>query len=81
MAMLMGEDNPLGALIGKNAAEKALQPWWEGIQDLLIYGLIGLIFMDRNVVNKPMVFNHKEPASFFFVNRRKFSDFSWKSRG
>ena len=37
----MGDDNPLGALIGKNAAEKALQPWWEGIQDLLIYGLIG----------------------------------------
>ena len=41
MSMLMGDDNPLGALIGKNAAEKALQPWWEGIQDLLIYGLIG----------------------------------------
>jgi hypothetical protein len=39
--MLMGEDNPINALIGKNAAEKALQPWWESIQDMLIYGLIG----------------------------------------
>ena len=37
----MGEDNPLNALIGKNAAEKTLQPWWESIQDMLIYGLIG----------------------------------------
>ena len=37
----MGGDNPLSALVGKNAAEKALQPWWESIQDLLIYALIG----------------------------------------
>ena len=37
----MGDDNPLNALIGKSAAEKALQPWWESIEDLLIYGLIG----------------------------------------
>ena len=39
--ILMGDDNPLNALIGKSAAEKALQPWWESIEDLLIYGLIG----------------------------------------
>ena len=40
-ALLMGGENPLEALVGKNAAEKALQPWWESIQDLLLYGLIG----------------------------------------
>ena len=40
-SMILGEDNPLNALIGKNAAERALQPWWESIQDMLIYGLIG----------------------------------------
>ena len=39
--MLIGDDNPLSALIGKSAAEKALQPWWESIEDLLIYALIG----------------------------------------
>ena len=38
--MFIGDDNPLGALIGKSAAEKALQPWWESIEDLLIYALI-----------------------------------------
>ena len=31
----------LEVLVGKNAAEKALQPWWESIQDLLLYGLLG----------------------------------------
>ena len=40
-ALLMGGDNPLESLVGKNAAEKALQPWWESVQDLLLYGLIG----------------------------------------
>ena len=41
-ALLMGDENPVNALIGKTNAEKALQPWWESIQDLLIYGMIGL---------------------------------------
>ena len=40
-ALLMGDENPVNALIGKTNAEKALQPWWESIQDLLIYGMIG----------------------------------------
>ena len=46
--ILMGDDNPLNALIGKSAAEKALQPWWESIEDLLIYGLIGFGKSDSN---------------------------------
>ena len=46
--LLMGDDNPLNALIGKSAAEKALQPWWESIEDLLIYGLIGFGKSDSN---------------------------------
>jgi len=54
MSMIVGDDNPLGALIGKNAAERALQPWWEGIQDLLIYGLIGfgIVAFPTAMVNK-----------------------------
>ena len=42
MAMFLGEDNPLGALMGRSAAEEALRPWWESIGDYLIYELIGL---------------------------------------
>ena len=34
-------DGPLNALVGKSAAEKLLQPWWESIEDMLIYALIG----------------------------------------
>ena len=41
MAMFLGEGNPLDALIGKSAAEEALQPWWDSISDYLIYALIG----------------------------------------
>ena len=36
-----GIGSALENLVGKNAAEKALQPWWESIQDLLLYGLLG----------------------------------------
>ena len=40
MALLL--DSPIGSLLGKSDAEKALQPWWEMVEDYLVYGLIGL---------------------------------------
>ena len=35
-------ESPMTSLLGRSEAEKAIQPWWETLEDYLVYGLLGI---------------------------------------
>ena len=54
----------LDKFIGTSEAEKAFQPWWDTVEDFLVYGLImlGKIQIEITIKSKylPMICSHYE---------------------
>ncbi len=61
-------DSPIGSLLGKSDAEKALQPWWETIADFSVYGLIGIGFI---VLPTALVNNEENPMKCTFCHKEQ----------
>jgi hypothetical protein len=66
MAMLL--ESPIGSLLGKSDAEKALQPWWETIEDFTVYGLLGIGFI---VLPTALVNNEENPMKCTFCHKNQ----------